>query len=126
MGTLVISDLHLGTRNRAGVLEQPLPLEALVAALDGVDRLVLLGDTIELRQGPAREALAAAEPVLRALGAALAGRDVVLVPGNHDHALARRWLDETPPLSLAERIAPADGSPLAAAVAEALAPARVE
>ena len=31
--------------------------EPLLAALDGVDRLVLLGDTLELRQGPAREVL---------------------------------------------------------------------
>ena len=30
--------------------------------LEGIDRLVLLGDTIELRHGPARDALAAAEP----------------------------------------------------------------
>ena len=126
MRTLVISDLHLGTRNRAGVLERPAALEVLVAALADVERLVLLGDTIELRQGPARDALAAAEPVLRAIGAAMAEREVLLVPGNHDHGLARRWLDETPPLSLEERVAPAEGSPLAAAVAEALGPARTE
>jgi UDP-2,3-diacylglucosamine pyrophosphatase LpxH len=122
----VISDLHLGTRNSACVLERPAALEALVAALDGIDRLVLLGDTIELRQRPARDALAAAEPVLRALGAAMAEKEIVLVPGNHDHGIARRWLDEAPPLSLEERLAPATGSPLAAAMADRLAPARTE
>ena len=34
-------------------------------ALDGVDRLVLLGDTLELRQRGVAEVLASAEPVLR-------------------------------------------------------------
>jgi hypothetical protein len=67
-----------------------------------VQRLVLLGDAIELRHGPVREALAAAEPVLRALGAALAERgEVVIVPGNHDHHLIEPWLERagrrTPP-----------------------------
>ena len=37
----------------------------LLGGLSTCDRLVLLGDVIELRQGPVREALAAAEPVLR-------------------------------------------------------------
>jgi len=124
--TLVISDLHLGARTRVGVLHRPQPLERLVAALDDIDRLVLLGDTLELRQGPAREAMAAARPVMEALGAAMAQREVVLVPGNHDHGIARRWLEEAPALSLDERVAPADGSPLAAALADWLAPARVQ
>ena len=44
-------------------------------ALAGFDRLVLLGDTLELRHGPLRDALAAAEPVLRELaGGARRGR----------------------------------------------------
>src|SRR3954462_13192264 len=44
-------------------------------------RLVLLGDTVELRHGPVREALAAAGPALQALGEALDGAtEVVLVP----------------------------------------------
>ena len=69
-------------------------LDALVAALDGVDRLVVLGDLLELRHGPAREALAAAEPVLASLGEALGRkRELVIVPGNHDHGLLRPWLE---------------------------------
>jgi predicted phosphodiesterase len=91
--TLLVSDLHLGARTGADVLRQPEIQAALVSALEGADRLVLLGDTLELRHGPARNALAAAEPVLGALGEALgAGREVVIVPGNHDHALLRPWL----------------------------------
>jgi len=126
MRTLVVSDLHLGARTGIGVLHRAEPLEVLTAVLAGVDRLVLLGDTLELRQGPASEALKAARPVLRAIGSAMAGREVVLVPGNHDHGIARRWLEEAPELSLEERVEPASASPLAAALAEALAPARAE
>jgi predicted phosphodiesterase len=65
---------------------------ALVERLADVDRLVLLGDLIELRHGPVRDALAAAAPVLRELGAALGERgEVVIVPGNHDHELIESW-----------------------------------
>ena len=130
--TLVVSDLHLGARGEVDVLSaDPAALEALVAGVGGVDRLVLLGDTLELRHGPPRDALAAATPVLRALAGAL-GRDaeVVLVAGNHDHRLVAPWLEqrleapEPPPLGLAERTTP-DATPLAAALAELLTPTRV-
>src|SRR5688500_17448162 len=84
MSTLVISDLHLGARTGVGVLHDEAALEPLLAALEDIDRLVLLGDVVELRQGPAAEALEAARPVLEAIGAAMAGREIVLVPGNHD------------------------------------------
>jgi hypothetical protein len=70
---------------------------ALTDALAGVDRLVLLGDLLELRQGPVREALADAEPALRDLGASLSagkgGVRVTIVPGNHDHRLLVPWLE---------------------------------
>jgi hypothetical protein len=60
----------------------------------GVDRLVLLGDVIELRHGPTREALASGEGALRELGGALTpGCRVAIVPGNHDHMLVAPWLD---------------------------------
>ena len=60
----------------------------LLEALAGVERLVLLGDVVELRQGPVRDALAQARPVLSALAEALGSdREVVIVPGNHDHHL---------------------------------------
>ncbi len=113
MTTLVVSDLHLGGRTGVDVLRRAPALEALVAALDGVERLVLLGDVLELRHGPAREALAAARPVLETLAARV--DEVVLVAGNHDHALVGAWLErrarEAPvELALAETIAPADAS----------------
>jgi predicted phosphodiesterase len=124
--TLVISDLHLGAPSAVDVLREPAPRAALIAVLADIDRLVLLGDTIEGRGGRHRDALAVALPVLAEIGAAMAGGEVVIVPGNHDHELASRWLEEAPPLELAERCAPAVASPLAERLAAALAPARVE
>jgi predicted phosphodiesterase len=120
MRTLVVSDLHLGGRTGVDVLRhRPDALAALTARLADVDRLVLLGDTLELRHGPAREALAAARPVLEAIGAALAAdAQVVLVPGNHDYALAAHWLDaRARPLRLDTRVKPQTASPLARQVA---------
>jgi len=97
---------------------------ALLARLSGFDRLVLLGDLLELRHGPLRDAMAAAAPVLRELGSAVA--DVVVVPGNHDHALLRGWLErrDSAPLGLESDVQWAPGEALAAVV-DALAPAQV-
>ena len=81
---------------------------------------------LELRHGPVSAALDAAAPALGAIGAAMADRPVVLVPGNHDHGLVRPWLDDLAEPGVSERLAPATASPTAAAVAELLAPARVE
>ena len=113
MHTLVISDLHLGIRSGADVLARPQALDVLLGRLEDVRRLVLLGDVLELRGGPARDALAVAEPVMRAIGDALGpGGEVLLSAGNHDHAIAAGWLDwrgrrETPaPLGLEQRVAP--------------------
>ncbi len=91
--TLVVSDLHIGSRSGRDALERPEALDALVAATRDAQRLVLLGDTVELLEGATGRALARAEPILEALGRAV-GRDgeVVVVPGNHDHALVRPWL----------------------------------
>jgi Calcineurin-like phosphoesterase len=92
MRTAVVSDLHLGGLAGADVARREDPLAALVEAVSGTDRLVLLGDIVELRERPLAEALDVARPVLEALGRAMAGRPVVIVPGNHDHALAEPWL----------------------------------
>ncbi len=95
MRTLVISDLHLGNRGRRDVLRRPPALERLLGALADVERLVLLGDSAELMTRHPRRALAAAEPVLQAIGERMsigAGREIVLVPGNHDAPLIRGWV----------------------------------
>jgi hypothetical protein len=127
--TLVVSDLHLGSRSEGDVLRRRAARDALLARADGADRLVLLGDTIELRQGPMREAMAVARPILEELGGALgSGCEVVLVPGNHDHALVAPWLEargahvEPAPLGLEEH--PGSGASAATeAIAQWLSPA---
>ncbi len=92
MRTLVVSDLHLGASSGADVLRRPKPRAALLGALENVDRLVLLGDVLELRHGPRRDALAGARAFFEEIGQALAGREIVVVAGNHDHALVESWL----------------------------------
>jgi hypothetical protein len=75
------------------VLQDPAVRARLHAAASSCDRLVLLGDLLELRHGPERDALEAAREPLTELGAALApGSEVVIVPGNHDHQLLAPWL----------------------------------
>jgi hypothetical protein len=90
--------------------------------------LVLLGDVIELRHGPAREALATARPALAEIGAALGpDKEIVIVPGNHDHQLLRPWLERhacgtgTPPLALESAVEYREGE-LLDALAQALQP----
>ena len=114
MVTAVISDLHLGTRTKADLLARPEVRERLIVELESVDQVVLLGDSIELRDGPLSEALATAAPFFEDLGQALSGRRVTLVPGNHDYQLASRWLARRGPrpLALEELSAPLQGDPL--------------
>jgi predicted phosphodiesterase len=90
--TAVISDLHLGTRTEADLLRRPEVREKLMTELEAVDHVVLLGDTIELRDRRPSEALAAAAPFFEDLGEALSGRRVTVVAGNHDYQLASPWL----------------------------------
>jgi hypothetical protein len=92
MRTAVVSDLHVGGLADTDVARTGKPLDALVEAVGDADCIVLLGDVIELRERRLAEALEVARPLFEALGRALAGRKVVLVPGNHDHAFAEPWL----------------------------------
>jgi predicted phosphodiesterase len=112
--TAVISDLHLGMRTKADLLARPEVRERLIGELESVDQVVLLGDSIELRDGPLSEALATAAPFFEELAEALSGRRVILVPGNHDYQLAARWLARRGdrPLGLEELSAPLQGDPL--------------
>src|SRR5215212_2565541 len=94
MKTAVVSDLHLGCRSHTWLLSQADTRETLARALEGADRLVVLGDLMELRDSPLADALEEAAPALGAIGRARAGREVVSVPGNHDHQLSAPLLDE--------------------------------
>jgi UDP-2,3-diacylglucosamine pyrophosphatase LpxH len=124
--TLVISDLHLGSRLGRDVLRHPEALNQLLAALDDVDRLVLLGDTIELAEGRPQQVMRAAEPVLRAIGARLGPeREVVLVPGNHDAALTQRWTRARGEALTVDAQVPPDATPRLSRVTSWLAPAQI-
>ena len=92
MTTAVVSDLHLGALNDADMLRRPEALERLTAALASADRVVLLGDTLELRERPMAALLGIVRPVFERLAPVLAGKPVTLVPGNHDHQLGEPWL----------------------------------
>ncbi len=131
MRTLVISDLHLGAASGADVLRRPGLWSALIDALGDIDRLVLLGDVLELRHGPRRDALAAARPFFEELGRVFAGREIVVVPGNHDHALAETWArrrEEAPQLialGWEQRFTAEEASSMLATLASWVRPARL-
>jgi hypothetical protein len=102
----------------------------LLEVLEDVDRLVLLGDVLELRHRPPRYAMAAARPFFEDLGRVLAGREIVVSAGNHDHLLVESWLGERAlqapePLGLEQRLLPEQASPMLAQLAEWASPARV-
>jgi hypothetical protein len=90
--TAVVSDLHLGAAGSRDVARQPGAFERLVDALEGAERIILLGDVLELRERPVARLLGSVRPFFERLGEALRGRRVVIVPGNHDHALVEPWL----------------------------------
>ena len=108
MTTVIVSDLHLGAGNGADLLRRQEALAPLLDVVREADRLVLLGDIVELRDRPLAEALELATPVIGALAEALGGGELVLVPGNHDHRLISGWLEQRAlrgarPLRLADR-----------------------
>ena len=127
MKTAIVSDLHLGTTSGSDVLRDPGIRAVLLEELRGADRLILLGDVIELRERPLGAALDLALPALAEIGAALGDVEVVLVPGNHDARLAEPLLDGLSmagaPLALDATADPSPGP--TAAIAAALAPARL-
>ncbi len=90
--TIVVSDLHLGVENGADVARFPAARERLLEALGAADRVVLLGDVLELRERPLPELLRRVQPFFEEAAEALRGKRVTLVPGNHDHALAEPYL----------------------------------
>ena len=93
MRTAILSDLHLGVASGEDVLREPAVRRLLLEEIAGADRVVLLGDAIELRDLALGVALDSARPFFEELGAALGEREVTIVPGNHDHRLAEPLLD---------------------------------
>ena len=92
MRTAVVSDLHLGALRGTDLASVPAHRQRLLEALEGADRVVLLGDLIEERERPVAELLEVTGPFFDELAPVTAGRRVTIVPGNHDHGLAEPWL----------------------------------
>jgi Calcineurin-like phosphoesterase len=93
MRTAIVSDLHLGNGYGEDLLRDPGVRRTLLEEIAAADRLVLLGDVLELRELPLPKVLDIVRPFFEELGEAMAGRRVVLVPGNHDHRLAEPLLE---------------------------------
>jgi predicted phosphodiesterase len=114
MRTAIVSDLHLGAGTGEDLARDPAVREALLAEVSSADRLVLLGDVLELRDFPLPRVLESVQPFFAAVGEAMAGRRIVLVPGNHDHWLAEPLLEEVAlsggELGLEHRALPAGGA----------------
>jgi predicted phosphodiesterase len=131
MRTLIVSDLHLGSISGADLLRRAELRASLLEAVADVDRVVLLGDVLELRHGPLREAMDAARPFFEDLGRALADRELVMVAGNHDHALVEPWLarrgeeHEPAPLGVEQLLEPAEVSSALERIEGWVAPARL-
>jgi UDP-2,3-diacylglucosamine pyrophosphatase LpxH len=128
MRTAIVSDLHLGLVAGGDVARDPEIRALLMERLGGAERVVLLGDVVELRDQPLGPALAATRPFFEELGAAVGDAEVILVPGNHDHRFAEPLLDQRSlaaagPLGLEQSADPSPG-PLAQ-IDEWLGPARL-
>src|SRR3954452_13373890 len=94
MRTLVISDLHLGRTERSDLLRRADLRAPLLEALAGIDRLIILGDGLELRESAHRDAVETAGPFFREVGAALGpDKELIVLAGNHDHGIAAGWID---------------------------------
>src|SRR3954454_3051474 len=94
MRTAIISDLHLGVASDEDVLRDPGIRRVLFEELAGADRLLLLGDVVELRNLPVGPSLERSRPFFEELGEAIGNAEVTLLPGNHDARLAEPLLDE--------------------------------
>jgi hypothetical protein len=109
--TAIISDLHLGLASGRDLLRQAPVFDALGAALADVDEVGAV--------------LADARPVLARLGDAVAGKRITIVPGNHDHYLARPLIDAADSGLTLETVAPPTPDGPLGAVADALGRDRV-
>lgn len=99
----LVSDLHLGIHTGADLLRRDDVRRKLFDGLAETDELVLLGDSVELRDGSLAESLSRALPFFEALGEALGPRRLTIVPGNHDHRFAEDALGRTERLGLEQR-----------------------
>ena len=102
------------------MLAWPEPLRRLLAGLDGIDRLVLLGGAVELLEGRTAQAMETARPMLEAIeqpDRAKSTRQVILVPGNHDRRLMSGWIRARGAALATNATVPLDATPLLGHVA---------
>ena len=99
MRTAIISDLHLGAGSGGDLLRDEATRRVLFEEIAGADRVVLLGDVVELRELPLADSLDLARPFFEDLGEALGETEVTIVAGNHDHRFAEPVLDELSPVA---------------------------
>jgi hypothetical protein len=92
--TVIVSDLHLGAGHGSDLLRRDFFRERLLTELAGAERVVLLGDIVELRDSPLGPALEVGGSFFEWLGATVPGAQIVVVPGNHDHHLISAWLEQ--------------------------------
>jgi hypothetical protein len=88
---LAISDLHFGAEG--AVLRLPAARERLAAELEWAEALVINGDLFTLVTAPLAAAVEASRPFFELVAAHV--RQVVYVPGNHDHHLVALAGDES-------------------------------
>jgi hypothetical protein len=132
MRTLVVSDLHLGRTERSDLLRRAELRQPLLEALADVDRFVILGDGLELREAAHRDAMDVAAPFFAEVGEALGpDKELIMLAGNHDHGIAAGWIDarlQSEPsgfLGLEQRFAPEQAGPLAQRLADTARPTRL-
>ena len=127
MRSAVLSDSHLARLKGADLLLKPAPRTRLLQVLGDIDRLVILGDVLELRERRTSRAVALARPLFAELGKALpAEAEVVIVPGNHDYVLARPALRRAPRRRMGlEQTARVERGGSLGPLAEALSPVRL-
>jgi hypothetical protein len=123
MATLVVSDLHLGSRMAGDVARFPAVRAPLLEAAARADEVLILGDAVELRERPPAVAMEVAQGFFADLGEAVGASRVTIVPGNHDHVLIGPWLERrrrVEPdgmLGLEQRVDPAQASEFAQDIA---------
>src|SRR3954454_8760290 len=94
MRTAIISDLHLGVASDEDVLRDPAIRRILFEEIAGADRLVLLGDVVELRNLPLGPSLERSRPFFEERGEPMGAVEVPPVPATHDARLAEPLLDQ--------------------------------
>src|SRR3954470_7527759 len=94
MRTAIVSDLHLGVASDEDVLRARAVRRLLLEEIAGADRLVLLGDVVELRNLPVGPSLERSRPFFEELGETIGDIEVLLLPGNTHARLAEPLLDE--------------------------------